>query len=242
MLSPGITALALAPQGRPSRFPHPPDRQALSCPASPLPPRSREPPYLGPPSEHPQGACGPKPLLSSQFKPKRVGAGFPKGSCPLRTATELMAKTQASEQGAQPEPGGEPEPPSWPRSLRDEDRTELLPGPGGEVAGSGAHGGGPSPEKAARSPAAKARVSKKQQLLAAAALKDSQNISRFFCRRAESPPLLTPAAGAEGASASSEEVQGAPTTPEEHTGGEDGAVGHLAAHPRTEERATEGPR
>uniref|UniRef100_A0A8D1A1E8 ATP-dependent DNA helicase n=1 Tax=Sus scrofa TaxID=9823 RepID=A0A8D1A1E8_PIG len=175
------------------------------------------------------------------FKPKRVGAGFPKGSCPLRTATELMAKTQASEQGAQPEPGGEPEPPSWPRGLRDEDRTELLPGPGGEVAGSGAHGGGPSPEKAARSPAAKARVSKKQQLLAAAALKDSQNISRFFCRRAESPPLLTPAAGAEGASASSEEVQGAPTTPEEHTGGEDGAVGHLAAHPRTKERATEGP-
>ncbi|XP_035576376.2 ATP-dependent DNA helicase Q5 isoform X3 [Canis lupus dingo] len=41
-------------------------------------------------------------LFSSQLKPKRVGAGFPRGSCPFQTATELMEKTQAEERAPQP--------------------------------------------------------------------------------------------------------------------------------------------
>ncbi|XP_035576377.2 ATP-dependent DNA helicase Q5 isoform X4 [Canis lupus dingo] len=36
------------------------------------------------------------------LKPKRVGAGFPRGSCPFQTATELMEKTQAEERAPQP--------------------------------------------------------------------------------------------------------------------------------------------
>ncbi|XP_045839722.1 ATP-dependent DNA helicase Q5 isoform X2 [Meles meles] len=35
-------------------------------------------------------------------KPKRVGAGFPRGSCSFQTATELMEKTCAEEQAPQP--------------------------------------------------------------------------------------------------------------------------------------------
>lgn len=175
---------------------------------------------------------------SSQLKPKRVGAGFPKGSCPFQTATELMEKTRAEEQGPQPVLGGEREPPSQPPSLQD-DCSGCFPGPRGEAPKSSAHCGGSPPEKKAKSPCkgvplAKARASKKQQLLAAAALKDSQNIARF-CQRAQSPSPLTSAPGAEGASHSCEGVRGPPAVPEERAGEEDGAPGCLAASPQTKE-------
>ncbi|KAF5921028.1 hypothetical protein HPG69_010832, partial [Diceros bicornis minor] len=179
------------------------------------------------------------------LKPKRVGAGFPKGSCPFQTATELMEKTRAKKQASQPVWGGEQEAPSRPCGLQDEDSTEPLPGPRGEAPGSSTYCEESSPEKKAKgptrgSPIVKARVSKKQQLLATAALKDSQNIARFFCQRAKSPPPPVSALQAEGASPSCEEVRGAPTAPEKCTGKEDGALGHLAVCPQTEECTGEG--
>ncbi|XP_057570439.1 ATP-dependent DNA helicase Q5 isoform X3 [Hippopotamus amphibius kiboko] len=180
------------------------------------------------------------------LKPKRVGAGFPKGSCPFQTATELMEKMRGQEQDPQPVQGGTQESPSRPCGRQDADCAEPLPGPRGEALRSSAHCGGPSPEKKAKgpsrgSPAAKARVNKKQQLLATAALKDSQNIARFFCPRTESPPPLTSAPGAEGGSPSHDGVWGPPTAPETCPGEEDGAVGCLAAHPQAEGCAREGP-
>ncbi|XP_059853694.1 ATP-dependent DNA helicase Q5 isoform X3 [Delphinus delphis] len=180
------------------------------------------------------------------LKPKRVGAGFPKGSCTFQTAPQLMEKTRLKEQDPRPVQGGEQEPPGQPRGRQDEDRAEPLPGPRAEAPGSGAHCGAPSPEKKAKgpspgSPTAKARVGKKQQLLAAAALKDSQNIARFFYQRTESSPPLTSAPGAEGASPSRDGARGPLTAPEKCTGEEDGAMGHLAAHPQTEECSEEGP-
>uniref|UniRef100_A0A673UM41 ATP-dependent DNA helicase n=1 Tax=Suricata suricatta TaxID=37032 RepID=A0A673UM41_SURSU len=161
------------------------------------------------------------------LKPKRVGAGFPKGSCPFQTATELMEKMQAQEQAPQPVLGGEREPPSQPPSLQG-DCSECLPGPRGEAPGSSAHCGGSSPEQKVKSPSkggprGKLRASKKQQLLAAAALKDAQNITRF-CRRARSPSPLT--------SAASLPREGVPG---ECAGEEDGAPGCLAASPQTKE-------
>lgn len=190
-------------------------------------------------------------LLSScshlQLKPKRVGAGFPKGSCPFQTATELMETTRIGEQAPQPEQGGEHEPPSRPCGLLDEDGSEPLPGPRGEVPGGSAHYGGPSPEKKAKSSSggsslAKGRASKKQQLLATAAHKDSQSIARFFCRRVESLALLASAPEAEGACPSCEGVQGPPMAPEKYTEEEDGAGGHSPAPPQTEECLRERPR
>ncbi|XP_022445304.1 ATP-dependent DNA helicase Q5 isoform X2 [Delphinapterus leucas] len=180
------------------------------------------------------------------LKPKRVGAGFPKGSCTFQTAPQLMEKTRLKEQDPRPVQGGEQEPPGQPRGRQDEDRAEPLPRPRAEAPGSGAHCGAPSPEKKAKgpspgSPTAKARVGKKQQLLAAAALKDSQNIARFFYQRTESSPPLTSAPGAEGASPSRDGARGPLTAPEKCTGEEDGAMGHLAAHPQTEECSEEGP-
>lgn len=158
-----------------------------------------------------------------------------------------MEKTRLKEQDPRPVQGGEQEPPGQPRGRQDEDRADPLPGPRAEAPGSGAHCGAPSPEKKAKgpspgSPTAKARVGKKQQLLAAAALKDSQNIARFFYQRTESSPPLTSAPGAEGASPSRDGARGPLTAPEKCTGEEDGAMGHLAAHPQTEECSEEGPR
>ncbi|XP_038184199.1 ATP-dependent DNA helicase Q5 isoform X3 [Arvicola amphibius] len=49
------------------------------------------------------------------LKPKRVGAGFPKGSCPFQTATELLGKSQIQKQASEavleesPPCGGVPE-------------------------------------------------------------------------------------------------------------------------------------
>ncbi|XP_006103499.1 ATP-dependent DNA helicase Q5 isoform X1 [Myotis lucifugus] len=172
------------------------------------------------------------------LKPKRVGAGFPKGSIPFQTASQLMEEMRAGGQAPRPEQKGEQEPPSQPRGLQDEESSEPVPGLR-EAPGSSAHCGGPSPEKAkgpsGGSPAAKARANKKQQLLAAAALKDSQNIARFFCQRAESPPALASAPGAEGASPSCAKVRGPlAVAPETCTGEEDGALGRSAACPQTE--------
>ena len=173
-----------------------------------------------------------------------MGAGFPKGSCLFQTATKLLEKTWVPEQEPRPERGGEQGAPSRPCDHQGAECTEPLPGPRGEAPGSGAVCLGPSPEEergpARGSPTAKARVNKKQQLLAAAALKDSQNIARFFCRKTKSPPLLTAAPGAD--SASHNGTQGPPTLLEKGSGQEDGAMGRLAAPPETKECAEEGPR
>lgn len=177
-----------------------------------------------------------------------MGAGFPRGSCPFQTATELMEKTQAEERAPQPVQEGKREPPSQPCGLQDEDCSKALPGPRAEAPGSSFHCGGSSPEKTGKSPSkggplAKARASKKQQLLAAAALKDSQNITRF-CLRAKSPSPLTSAPGAEdaGPGPSCEGMRGPPAAPEKCAGEEDGALGCLAAHPQTKECTRERPR
>uniref|UniRef100_A0A4W2F5A9 ATP-dependent DNA helicase n=1 Tax=Bos indicus x Bos taurus TaxID=30522 RepID=A0A4W2F5A9_BOBOX len=179
------------------------------------------------------------------LKPKRVGAGFPKGSCLFQTATELMEKTWVPEQEPRPKQGGERGAPSQPCDCQGAERAKSLPGPQGEAPRSGAVCRGPSPEEergpARGSPTAKARVNKKQQLLAAAALKDSQNIARFFCRRTKSPPPLTAAPGADGTSPSRDGARGPLTFLEKGSGQEDGAVGHLAARPETKECAEEGP-
>ncbi|KAM9749706.1 ATP-dependent DNA helicase Q5 isoform 2-T2 [Dama dama] len=185
------------------------------------------------------------------LKPKRVGAGFPKGSCLFQTATELIEKTWVPEQEPQPEQGGEQGAPSRPCDHQGAECAEPLPGPRGEAPGSGAVCRGPSLEEergpARGSPTAKARVNKKQQqLLAAAALKDSQNIARFFCRKTKSPPLLTAAPGADSTSPSHDGARGPPMLLEKGSGQEDGAVGRgamgrLAAPPETKECAEEGP-
>ncbi|KAM5308059.1 ATP-dependent DNA helicase Q5 isoform 1-T1 [Glossophaga mutica] len=176
------------------------------------------------------------------LKPKRVGAGFPKGSCPFQTATEVMEKTRAEGQAPQPVQ----EPPSQPCGLRDEESGEAVPGLRGEAPGSSARGGGPSPEKV-KGPSrggslAQARASRKQQLLATAALRDSQNISRFFCQRAKSPSALASAPGTEGASPSCNGLQGPlAVAPVQCSAEEDGAPGHLAAPPQTEGCTETGP-
>ncbi|XP_016067881.1 PREDICTED: ATP-dependent DNA helicase Q5 isoform X2 [Miniopterus natalensis] len=180
------------------------------------------------------------------FKPKRMGAGFPKGSSTFQTATELMEKIQAKEQVLQPVQKSEQELPSQPCGLRDEESCETIPGPRGETLGS-AHCGGPSPEKKATgpsrgSPTAKARANKRQQLLAAAACRDSQNIARFFRQRAESPPPLASAPGAEGASPSGDGLQGPPAVaPEKCPRENDGAPGQVALLPQAKSCAREGP-
>lgn len=198
-----------------------------------------------------RGPGGQNPLSSSQLKPKRVGAGFPKGSCQFQTATELMEKTLAKGEAPQLVQGGEQEPPGQPRDLQGVDNSEDSSEPSLRLRGEApksAHCGGPSPEKKAKGPSrgsaiAKARTNKKQQLLATAARKDSQSIARFFCQRAESPAPCTAAPGAEGASPSCEGAQGLPAlTPEKCTGEEDGAPGHLAACPQTKEHTGLGPR
>ncbi|XP_054448966.1 ATP-dependent DNA helicase Q5 isoform X2 [Pteronotus mesoamericanus] len=176
-------------------------------------------------------------------KPKRVGAGFPKGSCPFQTATELMEKTRAEARAPQPVR----EPPSQPCGLQDEEGSEAAPRPRGEAPGSSTYCGGPSPEKKAKapsrgSPLTQTRTGRKQQLLAAAALRDSQNITRFFCQRAESPPPLASAPGADGASPSRDGLQGPlAVAPERCPGEEDGGLGCAAAPLQMEGCTRKGP-
>lgn len=217
---------------------------ASPSPTPKVPTKAAKP---GPAGECPQGSWWSEPSLSfSQLKPKRVGAGFPKGSCPFRTATELMEKMRTEGQAPWPVQRGQQEPPSQSCSLQEEEGREPVPGLRGGAPKSSAHCGGPSPEKVTKGPSggpiAKARASKQQQLLAAAA-KGSQSIARFFRPRAESPPLPASASGLEGASPSCDGVQGLlAVAPEERTGEEDGALGCLAALPQTKEYTSGGPR
>ncbi|XP_036268391.1 ATP-dependent DNA helicase Q5 isoform X2 [Pipistrellus kuhlii] len=168
------------------------------------------------------------------LKPKRVGAGFPKGSIPFQTASQLMEEMRAGGQAPRPERRGQQEPPSPPCGLQDADSSEPVPRPN-EAPGSSAPCGGPSPEKAkgpsGGSPAAKAQA-KKRQLLAAAAHKDSQNIARFLCQRAKSPAGLAAAPGPEGASPSRAGARGPLAEAPETRTREDGALGRSAAHPQ----------
>ncbi|KAL6046928.1 hypothetical protein STEG23_019968 [Scotinomys teguina] len=153
------------------------------------------------------------------LKPKRVGAGFPKGSCPFQTATELLGKSQTQKQAPETVLESEQGPPDW--DLQDENRNKP-PGYQGEAPGSSVDLGEPSPEKRTKGSSqcnARARASKKQQLLAAAALKDSQNITRFLCQRTESPPLPASVPRAEDATPCCGGVPGNLT--------EVGAQGHL---------------
>lgn len=177
------------------------------------------------------------------LKPKRVGAGFPKGSCTFQTATEMMEKMQAEA----PAPRPVQEPPCQPRGLQGEESSEAVPGLGGEAPGSSARGG-PSPEEEEKGPSragplARGRASRKQQLLAAAAQRDSQDIARFFCPRAGRPPPLAPAPGAEGSSPSGGGLRGPrAVAPVQCSTEEDGALGCAAALPQTEGCTKRGPR
>lgn len=162
--------------------------------------------------------------FSSQLKPKRVGAGFPKGSCPFQTATELLGKSQTQKPAPEAVLEGEQGPPG----LQDEDRNKPLPGYQGEAPGSSVNFGELSPEKRTKGSSqcsAKTRASKNQQLLAAAALKDSQNITRFLCQRRENPPLPAAVPRSEGTTPSCGDVPENPT---------DGARGHLNTLLQTE--------
>ncbi|XP_073901229.1 ATP-dependent DNA helicase Q5 isoform X2 [Castor canadensis] len=190
-----------------------------SCSAQVEPPEPNE--YDIPPASH-----------VYSLKAKRVGAGFPKSSSLFQTATELMGKYQTQEQTSQPKQGGQPS------GLQDEDESEPLPGH--REATSSAYCGEPSPKKKANassggSSIAKARTNKKQQLLTAAAHKDSQNITRFLCQRAQSPPSgLTSAPMGEGTSPFYEGAQGSLITPEQCTEEKDGVSGCLIAPLQTE--------
>ncbi|XP_051015013.1 ATP-dependent DNA helicase Q5 [Acomys russatus] len=144
------------------------------------------------------------------LKPKRVGAGFPKGSCPFQPATELLGKSQPEKQSPETVLGGELESPGWGWDLHDEQKSKLRPGCQEEAAGSRVNCGEPSPEKRTKGcsqGSAKARPSKKQQLLAAAALKDSQSITRFLYPMTESQPSPVSAPPSEDASPSCAGVQ-----------------------------------
>ncbi|NXE64633.1 RECQ5 helicase, partial [Calcarius ornatus] len=134
-------------------------------------------------------------VLASQvpsFKPKRVGAGFPKKSSLFQTASELLKIQEESD--AKPVkndcPSGQDNS-SYSLDLdtrnsllqREETATKAV----GESAGVELHpekkGQQPSPDtKSAlgESPAKKSKRSKKQQMLAEAAKKESQDISKFF--------------------------------------------------------------
>ncbi|XP_064251581.1 ATP-dependent DNA helicase Q5 isoform X4 [Passer domesticus] len=126
------------------------------------------------------------------FKPKRVGAGFPKKSSLFQTASELLKIQEESD--AKPVkkdcPSGE-DISSYSLDLDTRNpvlqREETAAKAVGESAGVELHpekkGQQPSPDtKSAlgESPAKKSKRSKKQQMLAEAAKKESQDISKFF--------------------------------------------------------------
>lgn len=167
--------------------------------------------------------------FSSQLKPKRVGAGFSKGPCPFQTATELLGKSQSQKQAPEAVLEGEQESPGWVCDLQDEDRSKPHPGYQEEAPGSHVNCGAPSPEKTKGSSqgSAKARVSKKQQLLATAARKDSQSITRFLCQRPECPALPASVPRSEDAGPSRGDGPGKCTEEGE-------AQGHLVAVFQTE--------
>ncbi|NWW29860.1 RECQ5 helicase, partial [Panurus biarmicus] len=126
------------------------------------------------------------------FKPKRVGAGFPKKSSLFQTASELLKIQEESDSKPVTKdcPSGQDNS-SYSLDLdtrnpvlqREETATRAV----GESAGVELHpekkGQQPSPDtKSApgESPAKKSKRSKKQQMLAEAAKKESQDISKFF--------------------------------------------------------------
>uniref|UniRef100_A0A8C3QFG7 ATP-dependent DNA helicase n=1 Tax=Cyanoderma ruficeps TaxID=181631 RepID=A0A8C3QFG7_9PASS len=126
------------------------------------------------------------------FKPKRVGAGFPKKSSLFQTASELLKIQEESDTKPIKKdcPSGQD---NSCYSLDLDTRNPVLQGEEtatkavGESAGVELHpekkGQRPSPDtKTAlgESPAKKSKRSKKQQMLAEAAKKESQDISKFF--------------------------------------------------------------
>ncbi|NXU15153.1 RECQ5 helicase, partial [Pardalotus punctatus] len=137
-------------------------------------------------------------VLASQvpsFKPKRVGAGFPKKSSLFQTASELLKIQEESD--AKPVkkdfscPNGQDNSScslelgtTNPVLQRKETATKAV----GESAGVELHlekRQQPSPDtKSAlgESPTKKSKLSKKQQMLAEAARKESQDISKFFSK------------------------------------------------------------
>ncbi|KFP68654.1 ATP-dependent DNA helicase Q5, partial [Cariama cristata] len=128
------------------------------------------------------------------FKPKRVGAGFPKKSSLFQTASELL-KIQ-EESNAKPVKKGGDCPNrqddsncSLELDLRNpvlqkkEVATKAKRESAGEVLLAEKKGQQPSPDTKAvlwESPTKKSKPSKKQQMLAEAAKKESQDISKFF--------------------------------------------------------------
>lgn len=159
------------------------------------------------------------------LKPKRVGAGFSKAPCPFQTATELLGKSQTEKPAPEAALEGEQEPSGWVCDPRDGDRSEPCLGYQEEAPGSRTDCGDPSPEKRTKGSSqgsAKARASKRQQLLATAARKDSQSITRFLRQRTECPPPPASVPSSEAASPSCGDVPGKSTE-------EAGAQGHLVA-------------
>ncbi|XP_023794375.1 ATP-dependent DNA helicase Q5 isoform X1 [Cyanistes caeruleus] len=126
------------------------------------------------------------------FKPKRVGAGLPKKSSLFQTASELLKIQEESD--AKPVkkdcPSGQDNS-SYSLELDTRNpvlqREEAVTKAVDESAGPELHpekkGQQPSPDKKTAlgdSPAKKFKLSKKQQMLAEAAKKESQDISKFF--------------------------------------------------------------
>ncbi|NXN89601.1 RECQ5 helicase, partial [Bombycilla garrulus] len=125
------------------------------------------------------------------FKPKRVGAGFPKSNL-FQTASELLKIQEESDaKPAKKDCPSEQDNSSYSVNLdtrnpvlqREETATKTV----GESAGAELHpekkGRQPSPDTKTvlgESPAKKSKRSKKQQMLAEAAKKESQDISKFF--------------------------------------------------------------
>ncbi|NXM55353.1 RECQ5 helicase, partial [Illadopsis cleaveri] len=182
------------------------------------------------------------------FKPKRVGAGFPKKSSLFQTASELLKIQEESD--AKPVkkdcPSGQD---NSCYSLDLDTRNPVLQGEEtaakavGESAGVELHpekkGQQPSPDtKTAlgESPAKKSKLSKKQQLLAEAAKKESQDISKFFSLpKGGSKAQSCSAAKGDGCSAStlpqvsSESVCQEKPTPQENKDGSGDLTGQVQA-------------
>ncbi|XP_040437438.1 ATP-dependent DNA helicase Q5 isoform X2 [Falco naumanni] len=131
------------------------------------------------------------------FKPKRVGAGFPKKSSLFQTASELLKVQEGTDANPVKKEGdcaSRQDNSNW--SLELDTRNAVLQkkeiatkatyeSAGAEVLLPEKKGQQPSPDtdtKAAlgEGPAKKSKPSKKQQMLAEAAKKESQDISKFF--------------------------------------------------------------
>ncbi|NWI21354.1 RECQ5 helicase, partial [Crypturellus soui] len=129
------------------------------------------------------------------FKPKRVGAGFPKKSSPFQTASELLKAEEES--NAKPVKKDDDCPNGQENSICNLELDTKIPirqkkkkatkagcgSAGEEVSLPEKKGQQPSPDTKAAlwdSPPKKVKPSKKRQMLAEAAKKESQDISKFF--------------------------------------------------------------